>query len=55
MVEARDRTRNLMVTSRIRFYCATMETPIQGFSNTINDGTNKMLNQIWKKNPNICV
>ena len=25
--EARDRTRNVMVTSRIRFHCATMGTP----------------------------
>ena len=27
MIEARDRTHNLMVPSRIRFYCATTETP----------------------------
>ena len=27
LIEARDRTRNLMVPSRIRFHCATMGTP----------------------------
>ena len=29
--EARDRTRNLMVRNRIRFRCATTETPESGF------------------------
>ena len=30
--EARDRTHNLMVSSQIRFHCATMGTPQQFFS-----------------------
>ena len=31
VIEARDRTRNLMVPSRIRLCCATMGTPVAAF------------------------